>query len=221
MNESRVPAALFDAIKHDLRPVRPLASPGRRALALLPLGIVLLIGMPAFWAWRSHLSPLTTWPSWGLSALETALSLVILAAAFREAIPGRELSTRMLAMLMCLACGVFFAFNKTVQLTEPVPVQTVMHWMWNCIAMATAFSIPALVVPMWLVSHALPNRPALTGALGGLGIGLMADAGLRLLCWNGTHAHVLLAHGGAIATLVALGALSATWLERFRSHHRD
>lgn len=217
MSESRVPAALFDAIKRDLQPVRPLASPARRALALLPLGIVLLIGMPAFWAWRSHLSPLATWPSWGLSALETALSLVILAAAFREAIPGRELSTRRLVALMCLAGVAFFAVNDTARLAEPVPVQTAMHWIWDCIAMATAFSIPALVLPLWLMSRALPNRPALTGALGGLGVGLMADAGLRLLCWGGTYAHVVLAHGGAIVTLVALGALSATLVERSKA----
>ena len=40
-------------------------------------------------------------------------------------------------------------------------------------------SIPALIAPAWLVSRALPNRPALTGALCGLGVGVMADAGLR------------------------------------------
>jgi hypothetical protein len=45
----------------------------------------------------------------------------------------------------------------------------------------------------------------------------MADAGLRLLCWDGDYAHVLVAHGGAILILVALGALSATTVERIKA----
>ena len=49
MSNTRMPDALFDVIKHDLRPVRPLASPARRALALLPVAIILLVGMPLFW----------------------------------------------------------------------------------------------------------------------------------------------------------------------------
>ena len=103
MREPRVPAALFSAVKRDLRPVRPLASPARRALALVPVAIVLLVGMPIFWAWQTQ-GVIAPWSSWGLSALETALSLVILAAGFREAVPGRELSARALSVLICVAC---------------------------------------------------------------------------------------------------------------------
>jgi hypothetical protein len=80
--------------------------------------------------------------------------------------------------------------------------------------MTTTFSVPALAIPAWLVSCALPNRPAVTGALCGLGVGLMSDAGLRMLCWNGEYVHVLVAHGGAIAMLMALGAASAVTMQR-------
>jgi hypothetical protein len=215
MNESRIPAALFDAVKRDLQPVRPLASPERRALALLPIAIMLLVGLPEFWNWRTH-SPLAPWPSWILSALETAVSLAILAAGFHEAVPGRELSRRALAALMCTAATGFVLVNTTTQVPTGFSPAW-MRWFWECIETATTFSIPALIAPAWLVSRALPNRPALTGALCGLAVGLMGDAGLRLFCWDGDYAHVLVAHGGAILLLVALGALSATIVERVKA----
>src|SRR3954451_948106 len=101
-----VPAALLDAIRRDLKPVRPISSPARRALGLLPLAIVLLVGLPVFWSSRLH-SELAPWPAMLLSSLETLLSLVILAAAFREAVPGRELPGRALAALVGVA---FVAF---------------------------------------------------------------------------------------------------------------
>lgn len=218
MNKTRVPAALFSAVKRDMRPIRPLASPTRRALALLPVAIVLLVGMPMFWAWRTH-GVLAPWPSWGLSLMETALSLVILAAAFREAVPGRELSGRTLAVLTCIACIGFLLVNATTRGPATVPAETWIRWVRECISMAIAFSAPALMAPAWLVSRALPNRPALTGALCGLGVGVMADAGLRLACWDGVYTHIVLAHGGAIVLLVALGALSAMLVERIKARH--
>jgi hypothetical protein len=218
MNKTRVPAALFSAVQRDLRPVRPLASPARRALALLPVALVLLVGMPMFWAWRTH-GVLAPWPAWGPSILETALSLVVLAAGFREAVPGRELSARALSVLACLACNGFLLVNATTRGPASVPDETWIRWIRKCISMAIAFSAPALIAPAWLVSRALPNRPALTGALCGLGVGLMADAGLRLACWDGVYAHIVLAHGGAVVLLVALGALSATLVERVKARN--
>ena len=216
MNVSRIPAELLDAVKRDLKPVRPLASPGRRALALLPIGLALLIGMPQLWSWRSH-SVLASASSWGLSALETVLSLIVLTAGFREAVPGRELSRRVLTALLGIASVSFVWVNATLHSPAGISQALWIQWFWECIGTAMTFSIPALIVPAWLVSRALPNRPALTGALCGLGVGLMADAGLRLICWDGDYAHVLVAHGGAILLLVGAGALSAVVVERIKA----
>ena len=96
-----------------------------------------------------------------------------------------------------------------------------VRYMWECVGMAALFSIPALVVPGWLVTRAMPGRPALTGALCGLGIGLMEDSGVRLFCWVTEPAHVLLSHGGAIVLLMLLGAASATIVESIRSVRVD
>jgi len=216
MSQTPVPAALLSVVKHDLNPIRPLANPTFRALALLPIGLMLLAGMPAFWRWQAHVK-VAPWTSWGLSALEMGLSLIILAAGFREAVPGRELSSRKLCALIFVACAGFMFFNSGTQIPAPAAAHVWMHWLWECLYMTISFSIPALVAPAWLVARALPNRPALTGALCGLGVGLMADAGLRLICWDAGFAHLIVAHGGAIVLLVTLGATCATIVERVKS----
>lgn len=213
-----VPAALLAAVKRDLRPVRALASPGTRALALVPLALVLLVGLPAFWQWHDDLAQLAPWRAWALSPLETATGLVALAAGFRTAIPGRELSRATWAAMLGAGWIGFLVLNA-IHPAPPaaVPPETTLRWIGECVAMATVFSLPTLAIVAWLVARALPGRPALTGAVCGLGVGMMADAGLRLCCWDGDRLHIVVAHGGAIAIAMALGSLSALLAERVKA----
>jgi hypothetical protein len=218
MTDRPVPASLLSVVQRDLRPVRPLASPGRRALALVPVGLVLLIGLPLFWYWRNHLAQLAPWPSWPLSPLETAIGLVTLAIGFREAIPGRERPRTASAAAIAAVWIGFFAINALrAPPSAGVPADTTLRWIAECVAMVTVFSLPALAITVWLVARGLPRRPALTGAVCGLGIGMMADAGLRLCCWDGDTLHIVVAHGGAIAIAMALGALSGAVTERIKA----
>jgi hypothetical protein len=216
MTDRRVPPALLSAVKRDLRPVRPLASPGRRTLALLPLAAVLLVGIPLFWRWQARLSSLAPGSWWVLSAIEAAAGLGAIAAGLREAIPGRELSRRALGAVLGAVALAALVGNATYQPsdTAAIPVATTLRWLRECVTRTTAFSLPALAVVISLVARACPGRPALTGALCGLGVSIMADAGLRLMCWDGDIPHLALAHGGAIAIVTATGALAACLVER-------
>jgi hypothetical protein len=65
-----------------------------------------------------------------------------------------------------------------------------------------------------LVARAFPLRPALAGALYGLGSGLLADAGWRLFCHFANPAHVFGAHALAIGVVTAIGAGTAAALAR-------
>jgi len=216
MNPARIPSSLYDSVRRDLRPVRPLATPARRALALLPLGLALLVGFPELWSLRHHVS-LAPSAAWALSALETATSLAVLAACFREAVPGRQLGGRAIATLLIVSVAVFVLVNATTRSPAGISDVLLLRWFRECITTALSGSVPALVVPAWLVARALPRRPALTGALCGLGTGLMADAGMRIICGDGDYVHVLAAHGGAILLLAGLGALSACVVEAVKA----
>jgi hypothetical protein len=55
-----------------------------------------------------------------------------------------------------------------------------------------------------------PTRPGVVGALCGLAAGVLADSGWRLACEVSSPAHVLEAHGLAVALMAVLGfAVSA------------
>jgi len=79
-----------------------------------------------------------------------------------------------------------------------------------CFRASALGAVPVLIASAVLVARAFPLRPAIAGALYGLGCGLIADAGLRLFCGFSQPQHILLAHGGAMAASVAVGALAAT-----------
>jgi hypothetical protein len=90
-----------------------------------------------------------------------------------------------------------------------VPQGLWVRWAWECFGMAAIVGAPVLAAVGWLAARALPARPAVAGALYGLGAGLVADAGARLFCWVSEPAHVLLSHGAAILALSGLGAAMA------------
>lgn len=217
-----VPMRVAREIDRDWGAVKPLASPGTRALRLLPLGFLLLIASPVYWGWRSNLGQLSPWISWGLSAVEVLAGGAALLAAFCEAVPGRALSRTTLTLIAGAAALLFVVVTLVTHgaLPNVAPRGSEVRYVWECVGMAAVFSVPALVVPGWLVSRAMPGRPALTGALCGLGIGLMEDSGVRLFCWVTEPVHVLASHGGAIVLLMVLGAASATVVELVRSPTR-
>jgi hypothetical protein len=222
MNDSHVPADLLTAVQHDLRPVRPLAAPTWRAAALLPVAVALLAGLPAFWGWRNNFAALGPGLSWGLSAIQALAGLLIAGVALREAIPGRELSAAAVGVTVGGGAALFVGLTLLTEHNVPlaVPPGVWLRYAWECFGMAAFGSVPALAVVAWLASRALPTRPAVAGAIYGLGAGLMADAGVRLFCRVSAPSHVLAAHGGAILALVVTGALAATLVERIKARRR-
>lgn len=219
MADPRVPDALLEAVARDLRPVRPLPSPARRALALLPLAAAMVVVIPAAWGWRSNWSQLGVPLSWGLSALQALAGVAVVGLALREAVPGRALSRRVLGATVAAALGlvVFVTLLTESRVPTVVPPVAWLRYAWECLGMAVVSAVPALAVVGWLVARALPARPVLAGALYGTGTALIADAGVRLFCWVSTPSHVLAAHGGAILAVAAAGALVSGQVERLKS----
>jgi hypothetical protein len=219
MTEHDIPAALVSHVRANLSPVRPLASPTRRLLALLPLAAFLLFGPPLYWEWRANLALLPGWVSWGLSIFESFAGVALLGLALRQAVPGLAVPTRWMLLAFAGAVTIFAAVSLITAQVLPTPQLDPDAWArlsWECVWMELVFAVPAIVVTSWLVARALPTRPALTGAAYGLAVGLMTDAGVRLFCWIDAPSHVFAAHGGAILLGAAGSAAVAAIVERVK-----
>jgi hypothetical protein len=216
----RVPAALLRAVAADHRPVHPLPPPWRRALTLLPLGVLAVVMAPVLWGWRGNLEELGLGLVLGLSGLQALTGMLVIAAALREAVPGRGLSRR--ALLFTALAAIVVEVGTTLvaarDLPAPVASATVwLRWAYECFGMEAVVGAPVLAAVGWLAARALPERPALAGGLCGLGAGLVADAGARLFCWISEPAHVFLSHGAALLALTGAGALCAVLVDRAKA----
>lgn len=222
MTETQVPAELLRAVEGDLRPVRPLPPPWRRALAFAPLALAALALMTASWRWRFNAPSLGPLWAWGVSIAQAAAGFAVMGVALREAVPGRNLSRRVLAATFATAAAVVLAVTLATSHTLPtvMPPGVWLRYAWECWGMSMISGLPVFAIAAWLVARTHPTRPALAGALCGLGVGVLADSALRLFCWVSTPAHVFLSHGGAVVTLVVAGTLATVAFDRWPRRRR-
>jgi hypothetical protein len=207
------PAELRARLAADYQPVRALRSPWTRALAILPLGIVVLIAAPVVFNVRSDESTLGWLGVWGLSIAQSLIGLLVVGAALRESIPGRDWSRGALALWLTIPIVIFVA----VTLTSWDASQVLLRAGWwfvagVCFAGSAATALPVVALASILAARAYPTRPAVSGALLGLGAGLMADAGWRIFCHFTEPSHVLSAHLAAVLMSTIIGALAAVRL---------
>ena len=217
MADARVPAELLRAVGDDLRPVRPLAPPWRRALVVAVLAMPVLAQAPLAYGWRSNIARLGPGWAWGVSIVQALVGLAVLVAALREAVPGRPLSRRALWTAIAAASAAVLAVTLGTEQALPaaVPPGVWLRYAWECWEISVVTALPIFAFAAWLVVRALPVRPALTGALLGLGVGVLVDSAMRLYCWVSAPLHVLVSHGGAVVTLVLGGALVTTAVDRW------
>ena len=205
-------------VAQDLRPVRPLLPPTRRVLIVSPIAAVLAFLAALNYGRRDDFEQLGGIITWGLSAIQWTIGLLILGIALRQAIPGYGVSRR----TRWIGCGVavFVILTVTVvtYVAHPTFVPPDRTWrLWYlCLIGPLKFGGPLLVVSSLLAARAFPTHPAGVGALCGLAAGVVADSGWRLTCWISVPTHVLGAHALAVALQVACGAALGTLIERLR-----
>jgi hypothetical protein len=213
--------ALRSVILADLRPVRRLHSPIRRALAIVPLGLVLLVAAPAVFDFRDLAALGLTW-SWGASIVQLAGGIALIALSLREAVPGREWSSAGAWSAAAAVVALFLVVTGGSWWASPVVLARA--W-WTigvmCAAGSAVSALPAVVLSSLLIVRAFPLHPARSGVLAGFGSGLLADAGWRLFCHFSEPAHVVAAHLGGIGVAATAGAALTTWLSRDRSRGRS
>jgi hypothetical protein len=205
-----VPAGLRERIAIDYEPVRVLRSPWARTATIMPLAILALIAAPIAFNVRLDAPALGWFGVWGLSMAQSAFGVLVIGAALRESIPGRGWSAAAIASWLLLPTAAMIAITLISWDASPVLLRS--GW-WVvagiCFAGSAATALPVVAMAAILASRAYPTRPAIAGALLGLGAGLIADAGWRIFCHFSEPAHVLSAHLAAIVLSTLIGSLAA------------
>jgi len=206
-----------DIVARDLKPVRPLLAPGRRMLLLVPIAIAAALYAPFGYGHRDF-DQLGWLGSWGISALEWAIGLVVLAVALRHAVPGRGVSQRFLIATLVGAPLLIVLVTVITYAVDPsgVPPGLAFPFWVECVRWPVALAAPILLVASLLAMRAFPTRPGLVGALCGLAAGVLADSGWRLACQVSSPAHVLESHAFAVVLVTALGAVTAIIVDAWR-----
>ena len=210
------PNDLRDKIRRDLRPTRPLRPPYVRALVLIPLAVAIVLSVPGLRFFRSDMQAIGFLKAWGFSFGQALAGLIIVGVALRESIPGRGLSRGAIAATIAIGLAIPFALLAVTASAFNIGPEAGRDFAEGvgCFRVSAISAIPALIAAAFLAARALPTRPALAGALYGLGCGLIADAGLRLFCEYSVPSHVLFGHGGAILGAMAFGAVVAKIIPR-------
>ncbi len=216
--ESGVPTGLRERVFADLRPVRPLADPWKRALVLAPIGLALVAAVHARYGTRADLGAVMLW---GLSLLQIAVGVGMVSAALREVVPDRALSVparvALFAAGFALAIGVTYLAWHASGTTAPAHLR---YRFWkSCFRGTIEAGLPALLAILLLAARGVMWRPGLVGGLAGLAAGLIADASWRTFCGVAEPAHVLSAHFAGIVSLAIIGAVAGklyAWLAGVR-----
>jgi hypothetical protein len=203
-----MPSDLRDRLSADYRPVRSLPPPWARAMWLLPFAVIALIAAPIAFNVRQD-APLLGWLGlWGFSLLQCIMGFSLVAAALRESIPGRGWSRGAIVMWLTVPIVAVVAVTIASWQFSPVLLRGGWWMVWTvCFSGSAATALPIVALASILAARAYPTRPALAGALIGLGAGLMADAGWRMFCHFSEPAHVLSAHLAAVIATGAIGSM--------------
>ena len=177
----------------------------------MPLAIVALVAAPVAFNVRGDVPALGWFDVWGLSVMQCLVGVFVVGAALRESIPGRDWSRTAIALWMAVPILAVIAITMVTSWAA-TPILLRSGW-WLvagvCFAGSAATALPVVALASVLASRAYPMRPAVAGALIGLGAGLMADAGWRIFCHFSEPAHVLSAHLAAVLMSTLIGVLAA------------
>lgn len=220
-----LPPGLRRLVRSDLRPVRPLAAPGRRALVLLVWAPVAVALLAATGPSRPDAAELGWLFSWGVVLAELVAGAGLVTLALGEAVPGRGAGRNRGLLALAGAVSLFVLLAVLVRGASagvPVPNPLVTHGP-ACLTLSGLIGLTALSVVGVLIFRSTPLRASFAGLLAGAGTGLMATGVYHLECPVTHLAHVLVWHGGGIALLALIGlgfGLGLDRLEELRMSRR-
>jgi Negative regulator of sigma F len=230
MSESlstEVPRSLQEASRANFRPIRRLPSPGHRLVPLVPLALATFLSSVMVFSLRPDASRLGWVITWGASTSQLVFAVALIGLALREAVPGRELSARVIVAIIAILLGFSTGLTVGTWHVSPIGLNTREFTVISveCFLATFITALPLLIAAAVMVWRAFAVRPWTTGVLYGLGAGAGADAGWRLFCHFSQPAHVLVSHTAGMIAAGLLGAALSSVLARVRwragRHHPE
>jgi hypothetical protein len=217
---------LMRVIAHDLKPVKPSPRPFRLALQTAPIALLISSLVLVSLGIRGDsgiLGPLLTW---GASAAQFALAIMLIWIAAHEGTPAGRLPRG--TVYSALVATFLVVIGITVSTFSISPVGSTLRlagamriplWVMDLVCGVGSTVAGGILVFVFsrLFRNSLAIRPAVAGALYGAGAGIAINAGWRIACPYSTLRHSLGAHGAAIIATVILGALIGRFLGTRRS----
>ena len=205
---SRRPRILDDVrgeILDDIRPVRTLSSPWRRALVLLPWLVVCLLLMSAMM--RPDYGEVSKLLLWGGSVFFWASAYLLLVACMREAIPGSTISWKYLGagVAAVLVGQVLLAAALHERTPYLSPEQEIWRTIVACTGAISLLGAPLLTAGCVLAARGYPVRPAFAGVLLAVVAVVAAESVWRLHCPYTSPEHLISTHWLPFVVLAPVG----------------
>jgi hypothetical protein len=181
VDDSAAHERLIRGLSTDLKPVRPLPSPGKRAL--IWLGFVLVTGLVLSLIADLPLlgRRLAAAPDMWLAITSSSLTAVLAAfAAFKLSLPDASRAWALLplptAVTWVVASGLGCLRGWLVPETHVAPLDETME----CLTIILALSVPFSVLIFAMLREAYPLLPGLTATIAGLAVAAAAATLLNL-----------------------------------------
>jgi hypothetical protein len=197
---------LIDDLAQDLRPVRPLTSPGRRAGMWIGLLAAVAIVMAALSDVSALGQRIAAVPDVGWAMLGSGLTTVLAAvAAFQTSVPGRAARWNLLplpALLFWVASSGLGCLSATAGgIGRPATLHSALN---ECLPFLLLVSLPLLAVLLFMLRRGFPPQPAHTAAQAGLAAAAGAATLLNFFHPFDVTAIDLTVHGLAVAGIAVL-----------------
>jgi hypothetical protein len=214
MTLESLPASLRDAVEDDLQPIRPLHPAWMRTMVAVAFLAVVLAFVLAKASLRADIEQIPMWLSWGCSALQLGLGVLLIGMAMREAVPGDGSPAGAVRAAAVTALVVQILVGVATSIYSPAIAMPGSGFApgIGCFKHEAMMALPSFAATLWLVFRALPLRAPTAGLLGGAGATVASDAVIHLLCPVSDLPHVLVWHSGAVIVFMALGwVVGAIW----------
>jgi len=189
-------------------PVRPLPSPGVRALGWLALaGVCAAAGVAVFGARPDVMARLTERDYLWTAVLALTTSVLAVVATLVLSVPGAERTPLLRrATVVLLAIWALTMTWAVIETGRGLPITTDPHWP-ACFARVVVLTIVPMIVLFVMARRAAPLRLGWTGAFAAVAAASIAALAVQIACPLDDAGHAFLGHFVPVAIIAALGVV--------------